>query len=140
MNLTSADYTLLNYGVVVYFKSALAYNYLFEYLGEDEFNRIMQKFFREWQFRHPGPEDLRQAFEKESGKDLSWFFTDIVSTKKTIDYSIHRYSKNKVLVKNNGSDLLTGIFIRHFGWPEIICLVSRFFRKTMAGCSGKGTR
>jgi len=102
INLTSADYTLLNYGFVVYFKSALAYNYLFEYLGEEEFNRIMQKFFREWQFRHPGPEDLRQAFEKESGKDLSWFFRDMVTTKKTIDYSIHRYSDNKVLVKNNG--------------------------------------
>ncbi len=102
MNLTSADYTLLNYGLVVYFKSALAYNYLLEYLGEEEFNRIMQRFFREWQFRHPGPEDLRQSFEKESEKDLSWFFTDIVNTKKTIDYSIHRYSKNKVLVKNNG--------------------------------------
>ncbi len=102
MNLTSADYTLFNYGVVVYFKSALAYNYLFEYLGEAEFNRIMQNFFREWHYRHPGPDDLRQAFEKGSGKNLSWFFTDIVTTKKAIDYSVHRYSKNKVLVKNNG--------------------------------------
>jgi hypothetical protein len=102
MNLTSADYTLLNYGVVVYFKSALAYNYLYEYLGEEEFNRIMQGFFREWHFRHPGPDDLRHAFEEESGKDLSWFFGDIVNTKKAIDYSIHRYSNNKVLVRNNG--------------------------------------
>ncbi len=102
MNLTSADYTLLNYGLVVYFKSALAYNYLLEYLGEEEFNRIMQKFFRDWQYRHPGPEDLRLAFEIDSGKDLSWFFRDMVTTKKTIDYSIHRYSDNKVLVKNNG--------------------------------------
>jgi hypothetical protein len=102
MNLTSADYTFLNYGVVVYFKSALAYNYLYEYLGEEKFDRIMQDFFREWQFRHPGPEDLRQAFEKNSGRDLSWFFDDMVSTKKPVDYSIHRYSKNRVLVKNNG--------------------------------------
>jgi hypothetical protein len=102
MNLTSADFSLFNYGVVVYFKSALAYNYLYEYLGEDEFNRIMQKFFRDWHFRHPRPDDLRQAFEKGSGKDLSWFFSDMVSTKQTIDYSVRRYSKNKVLVKNNG--------------------------------------
>ena len=68
MNLTSADYTLFNYGVVVYFKSALAYNYLFEYLGEAEFNRIMQQFFREWQYRHPGPtisgRHLKRAVEK----------------------------------------------------------------------------
>lgn len=102
MNLTSDGYTLMNYGVIVYFKSALAYNYLLEYIGEDEFNRIMLTFFKEWQFRHPGPDDLRLAFEKGSGKDLSWFFTDLVNTKKTIDYSLHRYSKNKVLVKNNG--------------------------------------
>lgn len=102
MDLSSEDYTLLNYGVVVYFKSALAYNYLLEYLGEEEFDRIMQKFFIEWRFKHPRPDDLRQAFEKESGKDLSWFFTDIVTTKNAIDYSIHRYTKNRVLVKNNG--------------------------------------
>ncbi len=59
-------------------------------------------FVRDWQFRHPGPDDLRNTFEKESGRDLSWFFTDIVSTKKTVDYSINRYSKNRVLVKNRG--------------------------------------
>jgi hypothetical protein len=102
MNLTSADFTSLNYGMVAYSKSAMAYNYLLEYLGEEEFNRVMQKFFSEWQFRHPGPDDFRLAFEKENGKDLSWFFRDMVATKKTIDYSIHRYSDNKVLVKNNG--------------------------------------
>jgi hypothetical protein len=102
MNLTSADYTFLNYGVIVYFKSALAYNYLLEYLGDEEFNRIMQKFFSEWQFRHPGPEDLRQAFEKESRRDLSWFFDELVNTKKTIDYSIHRRFGNAVLVRNKG--------------------------------------
>ena len=30
-----------------------------EYLGDDDFDRIMQKYFNEWKFKHPQPEDLK---------------------------------------------------------------------------------
>jgi aminopeptidase N len=79
LNLSSEKYSAMNYGLVVYDKSALAFNYLMQYLGEENFNSVMQDFFQQWKFRHPGPEDLQQAFVTSCKEDLSWFFDDLLT-------------------------------------------------------------
>jgi len=102
LNLNSEAYTPMNYGMIVYYKSALAFTYLLQYLGEGKFNSIMQQFYQQWQYKHPDPEDLRQAFEKNCTEDLSWFFKDMLTTTKKVDYSIKRIKTDHVLVKNIG--------------------------------------
>jgi hypothetical protein len=102
MNLTSEAYTEVNYGSVVYYKSALAFAYLKEYLGENKFNEIMRQFFEDWQFKHPGPEDLRDAFRNYSGSDLSWFFDHLIATTGRLDYGVKQVKENRVKVKNYG--------------------------------------
>ena len=42
---TSADFTEINYGVVVYGKTPLVFNYLEAYLGTEQFDKIMKKYF-----------------------------------------------------------------------------------------------
>nr|MDQ3047261.1 M1 family metallopeptidase [Bacteroidota bacterium] len=49
----SAEYTQLNYGGVVYSKTAIAFDYLMAYLGESVMNEAMQKYFELWHFKHP---------------------------------------------------------------------------------------
>lgn len=102
MNTSSKDLTQLNYGSVIYHKSALAFNYLYHYLGEEKFNEIMQKFYEDWKFKHPAPEDLEKAFRNAIDKNLDWFFKELVSTNKKIDYKIVKAKDNKVLIKNTG--------------------------------------
>jgi hypothetical protein len=102
MNLRSDEYSGMNYGMVVYHKSALAFNYLLQYLGEEKFDRIMQEFFQQWQFRHPGPGDLQQAFVRNCKEDLSWFFEDVLTTTKKLDYAVKRVRHNQILVKTTG--------------------------------------
>lgn len=102
LNLNSEKYTSMNYGTVVYHKSALAFSYLLKYLGEEKFNSIMQEFFQKWQFKHPGPEDLQQAFVKNCREDLSWFFKDVLTTTKKLDYALKRVKRDQVLVKTTG--------------------------------------
>lgn len=82
----SADYTNLNYGTIVYKKSAIAFNYLMHYLGEETFDKCMQAYYDEWKFKHPSPKDLRASFEKTSSKDLSWFFDELVNTTAKVDH------------------------------------------------------
>lgn len=82
----SADYTQMNYGIIVYKKSSLAFNYLMNYLGEEVFDRCMHAYFEEWKFKHPTPNDLRDVFEKTSGKNLSWFFDKLIKTTEHVDY------------------------------------------------------
>jgi hypothetical protein len=84
----SANYTSLNYGGIVYSKTAIVFDYLMAYLGEDMYDKCMQRYFNEWKFKHPQPEDLRKIFEEETGKDLAWFFDGLIKTTKKIDYKV----------------------------------------------------
>ncbi len=84
----SYDFTGLNYGGDVYSKTAIVFNYLRLYLGEKKYDAAMQKYFDEWQFKHPQPNDLRIILERETGKNLSWFFDDLINSTKKLDYKI----------------------------------------------------
>ena len=102
----SDDYTNLNYGGIVYKKTALAFNYLMAYLGEAEMNRCMAAYFEAWKFKHPSPADLEEIFETTSSKNLDWFFDELIPTTKRVDYAVCS-GKSKdgvysVKVKNRG--------------------------------------
>lgn len=105
----AAEYSSLNYGGIVYAKTAISFDYLMAYLGEELYDKCMQRYFEEWKFKHPQPEDLRKIFEEETSKDLSWFFDDLIKTTKTLDYKICRTKKDTsnpdnvlVKIKNRG--------------------------------------
>lgn len=90
----AAEYTSLNYGGIVYSKTAIVFDYLMAYLGEDVYDKCMQRYFNEWKFKHPQPKDLQHIFEDETGKDLKWFFNDLIKTTKSLDYKIVRAKKD----------------------------------------------
>jgi len=92
---TSSKFTTLNYGIEVYGKTMLIFGYLEAYLGTPVFDRTMKKYFEEWKYKHPQPEDIRRIFETETGKDLSWFFDDLLKTTKKIDYKIKSVSSDE---------------------------------------------
>ncbi|MEA3316467.1 MAG: M1 family metallopeptidase, partial [Bacteroidota bacterium] len=101
-SLTSTDYTSMNYAFITYAKAGRVMHHLHKYLGEKKFNKIMQKFFAEWQFKHPYPEDIKKAFEENTKENFDWLFTDLLTTTKKIDYKIKRKKENLILVKNKG--------------------------------------
>ncbi|HYG53090.1 MAG TPA: M1 family aminopeptidase, partial [Flavobacteriales bacterium] len=82
------DFTAANYGFIVYMKTAACFNYLRAYLGNDLYDKCMREYFKAWKFKHPQPKDLRKIVEKNTKKDLSWFFDDLIGTNKVIDYKI----------------------------------------------------
>ena len=84
----AAEYTEINYGAIVYEKTALLLDYLSAYLGQDVFDRCMHAYFEAWHFKHPQPNDMKAVFENTSGKNLAWFFNTLITTKAQIDYSI----------------------------------------------------
>ncbi len=84
----ATSFTKLNYGTIVYKKSAVAFYYLNKYLGDSLFNRCMQSYFEDWKFRHPSPQDLKNTFVQVSGKNLDWFFDELLSTTKKQDFKL----------------------------------------------------
>ncbi len=85
LSLTSDDFTELNYGTDVYMKTALIFDHLLAYLGEEMMDRCMHAYFEEWKFKHPQPEDMRKVFERESGKNLKWVFDRMLMTDEKFD-------------------------------------------------------
>ena len=74
MDLASAEYGKINYGIIVYGKTASLLKYLAGYLGQEKFDAAMQAYYQRWQFRHPYPEDMQAVFEEVSGSETGLVF------------------------------------------------------------------
>ena len=88
VDMTSAEYTQINYGTIVYGKTGVILAYLQAYLGEEMYDKCAQAYFEQWKFHHPYPADIKKVYEEVSGKDLGWFFKDIIPTTRQVDYKI----------------------------------------------------
>jgi hypothetical protein len=104
--LHSEKYGTLRYGTAVYGHTPELISYLESYLGRRVFDSCTQAYFNTWSYRHPLPGDMRDVFEKISGKDLGWFFKDLIETNRPVDYGLVRVSRKspegqtKVTVRN----------------------------------------
>ena len=104
---SSENFTGANYGLMVYDKSAAAFNMLHQYLGTAVFDSCMHTYYENWKFKHPAPNDIRKVFEDITHKELSWFFDDVIKTTKKNDYQVKkvRYDEGTqrytVQLKNN---------------------------------------
>ncbi|MDG1657864.1 MAG: M1 family metallopeptidase [Crocinitomicaceae bacterium] len=125
----SDEFSQLNYGVVMYQKTGLVFFYLKDYLGEELFDKCMQKYYRDWEFKHPSPAEMHASLEKTSGKDLSWLFDDLINTTNHIDYKIVRAKRKdgkiEVKVRNVGQvdgpievNLIQGDTVAQTRWAE----------------------
>lgn len=112
----AGDYTELNYGAIVYMKSAVIFNYLRAYLGDELYDKCFQTYFDRWHWKHPMPEDIKAVFEEVSGKNLGWLFDDLIETNKHMDYKLASVDNDNgwsLTVKNcgeiNGPFSISGI-------------------------------
>lgn len=119
INLPAPDFSEINYGTIVYSKAAICFNYLRAYLGDSLFDSTIHDYYRTWKSKHLGPDDLRSIFESHSGKDLSWFFIDLLGTTKRLDYKLSRVKQNELLVKNRG-ELISPLLISGMNGDSII--------------------
>ncbi len=110
-NLHSEDYTQLNYGLMVYGKTAMAFRYLENFLGRTVFDELMKTYFDQWKFKHPYPKDLRSIFEDNTNKYLDWFFDEVLATTGQMDYAIVGQDDNKTI----GNSEYYNFFIKNKG-------------------------
>lgn len=88
INTKADEFTNLQYAFLSYQKTAHLLVYLEQYLGTTLFDQCMQAYYKEWQFKHPSPHEVKQLFEKTAGKKLDWWFTDLINTRNTFDYRL----------------------------------------------------
>lgn len=76
----SADFTTVNYALVVYYKTSRWMKKLEDVLGKKLFDSSMHNYYRDWKFRHPYPEDFKASIEKSTGKNLDSIFKLLYTT------------------------------------------------------------
>lgn len=102
----SSKFAYINYGTVMYGKTALSFGFLEEYLGNDVYESAIKTYFTKWKFKHPYPEDVEEVFETSTGKNLDWFFKDLFQTNYPASYKIKcakaAGDSLHLTIKNNG--------------------------------------
>ncbi|MBW7675479.1 M1 family metallopeptidase [Chryseobacterium chendengshani] len=76
------------YSFASYVKGELYLVQLGYIVGEQNLEKIMTEYFREWSMKHPTDRDFLHIAQKVSGMDLKWFHHYWINTTKTIDYGI----------------------------------------------------
>ncbi len=91
---THADRYDLNfaYGISAYSKGAIFLSQLGYIIGQDKLMETIRKYFSDFKFKHPVPNDVIRTAEKVSGMELDWYLTDWNQTTNTIDYGIKEMS------------------------------------------------
>src|SRR5690606_37826696 len=104
LDLHAADYSSLNYGAMVYGKTALVLDYLEAWMGKAQFDKSMKTYFENWKFKHPSPGDFFADFSSISGVDLSAFRNNLFTSTRRVDYSLRRVNRGdsgyRVKVRN----------------------------------------
>ena len=77
------------YGVTAYSKGAVFLAQLGYLIGQENLDRTLKKYFTDWSFKHPSPNDFIRCAELVSGMELSWYLTDWTQTTNQIDYAIN---------------------------------------------------
>lgn len=87
---THADHFSFNraYGTASYNKGSVFLRQLIYIIGEENFREGMLKYFQQWKFKHPEPNDFKRVMEQQSGLELAWYFEYWINSTKTIDYRI----------------------------------------------------
>ena len=76
------------YGIAAYSKGAIFLSQLGYIIGQDKLMKTIKKYFDDFKFKHPVPNDIKRTAEKVSGMELDWYLTDWTQTTNTIDYGI----------------------------------------------------
>ncbi len=77
-----------SYSIASYSKGLIFLSQLEYLIGRENVWKALQKYYTDFKFKHPTPNDFKRSAEKVSGAQLDWYLTDWTQTVNTIDYRI----------------------------------------------------
>lgn len=87
---THADRYTYNraYGISAYSKGEVFLAQLGYVIGTDNLMKTIRRYYDDFKFTHPTPNDIKRTAERVSGLQLDWYLTDWTQTTNTIDYAV----------------------------------------------------
>ena len=81
------------YSVSAYSKGSIFLSQLEYIIGKENVSKTLKKYYQDFKFKHPTPNDIKRTAERVSGANLDWYLTDWTKTTNTIDYGIAAVKK-----------------------------------------------
>jgi hypothetical protein len=76
------------YSISSYSKGEIFLSQLEYVIGKENVSKTLKKYYQDFKFKHPTPNDIKRTAERVSGANLDWYLTDWTQTTNTIDYGI----------------------------------------------------
>ncbi len=96
----------IGYGISAYSKGEVFISQLGYVIGKENLEKTIKRYYYEWKFKHPTPNDFIRVAEKVSGAELDWYLTDFAQTTNAIDYGIKevfsKETKTKITLERIG--------------------------------------
>ncbi len=77
-----------SYSIDAYSKGSIFLSQLEYLIGKANLMKTLKRYYADYQFTHPTPNDIKHTAEKVSGANLDWYLNDWTKTTNTIDYGI----------------------------------------------------
>ncbi|MFV5694260.1 M1 family metallopeptidase [Flavobacterium sp. LB3P122] len=82
------------YSISSYVKGSIFLSQLGYVIGQDNVAKTIKKYYQDFKFKHPTPNDIKRTAERVSGANLDWYLVDWTETTNTIDYGIAAVKDN----------------------------------------------
>jgi hypothetical protein len=82
------------YSAASYVKGSIFLSQLGYVIGQENLNKAIKKYYQDFKFKHPTPNDIKRSAERVSGANLDWYLVDWTETLNTIDYGIKEVKEN----------------------------------------------
>jgi hypothetical protein len=82
------------YSISSYVKGSIFLSQLGYVIGQDNLAKTVKRYYQDFKFKHPTPNDIKRTAERVSGANLDWYLVDWAETANTIDYGIKEVKEN----------------------------------------------
>ena len=82
------------YSISSYIKGSIFLSQLEYVIGKENVDAALRRYFNDFKFKHPTPNDIKRSAERVSGAELDWYLIDWAETANTIDYGIRDVADN----------------------------------------------
>jgi len=90
------------YGIASYSKGNIFLSQLEYVIGSENVAKGIKKYFHDFSFKHPTPNDIKRVMEKTSGVHLGWYLNEWTQTTHTIDYGVKAVNEQKITLERIG--------------------------------------
>lgn len=90
------------YSISAYYKGYVFLKQLAYVIGQENQEKTLKKYFKDFSFKHPRPVDFIRTAEKVSGLELDWYLIDWTQTTNTIDYAVKSVEDKSITLERVG--------------------------------------